>query len=402
MGRKSQRRKLAKNQHVSIGEFVFKFNSINEKRIINKTIDAFSPVVLIAGNHPYISSLAIVSLFVLLILGGVVTVSESHYKSVFTKQEIERATFIAKNLRDSNLEAWQSGEIAKLSLRELEKMDGVVSLMLVDQFGRILAPIDQLNRSINYPIFQHSLKSGKIRIEKQDEGQYLICCPAAYSDGIKGAVLLLFKVRKHDNLANLNWLVIWGGLVVLCALAIIFAMLLVEIFLKPWRMLLASASSAIDEIESKIRISPGYKEIESAKILFERLLLRNLNNAAEVKISNKNESYHVPLSDKERSAAFSGEFYKRYKIFLVVLEENQSIIYCNPEFKKLFAIGSSHEDNMVELFADPDVYSAVSLVLEGSKEDQIVTIAAVKFSIHKIMCVDNPEYILVYFEEYNG
>jgi hypothetical protein len=402
-GKKIKKGKIGNNQNISLGEYKITLKVKSENHYKSKAIQALSTIFLIAGNRPYQSSLAIFGLFFLLLIGVAMTVIGDHYKTVFVKQEIERAVIIAKSLRDINSTAWQSAETSKFSLTEFEKMEGVVNLLLVDQFGRIQAPIDQLNKNINHPIIQQTLSTGKLSIERQTEGEYLICYPAVYTGSVKGAVLLLFKVRNPERITDNNWILAWGSLGFLAGSAMVFAILLVELFLKPWRVLLRSASSAIENVENKLHIIAGYKEIDNAKILFERLLvLRDFNGIPLAKVINdENKSCGMQPSGNEFQSIYSIAYYKNYEIFFVIEEQTHSIIYCNHGFKKLFNIGNNLEENIIELFTDPNILNSVSLVLNDNLEDHVISIDDVPYFIHKMKCKDNPDHVLVYFEKSN-
>lgn len=402
-GKKIKGKRIGINHDVKIGEYKIKLEAVSANRKKNTTINAFSAILLFAGNHPYRSSMAITGFFFLLLTGALTAVFENHSKSTHIKQEIERAILIAKGLKEINSTAWLSNETSKFSLTDFGKTDGIVSLILVDQYGRVQAPIDQLNKNLNHPIFQRTLKTGKVSTEKQTEGEYLVCYPALYSGIVKGAVILQIKIRKLEFINDNSWVLVWGIFGLLAGAVIGVAILLVEVFLKPWRDLLEAANNVADQVGNKLHIIPGYKEIENTKILFERLLVsRSFNGTHFGNDYVKDSSLIMEENGYELESTCSGSYFVDYEIFFIIEEHSHKIICCNPGFKKLFGIGSEQEDSIIELFDDPDILKAVSSVLNENQEVVKVLIGDAPYLINKIICKDNPGHALIFFEKTNA
>jgi hypothetical protein len=402
-GEKIQKKKIELDQTIKIGDYELKLYFDRQQQIITQKNDFLPKILLYGGNHPYHISIVLLGLFFLVIAGVGITVTRNYSQAIFTQQEINRAILISKSIRDINAQAWQNNETTKFSLSDFSEMEGVTHILLVDQFGRVQAPLDQFNSTINYPIFQKTLQSGKLNIETQKENEYMICCPAVFSGIVKGAVILSFNIRNPEAITVYNWFLSWGILVLLAVLQVALSIFLVKLFLHPWKLFLVSAHKAISGMNKNIAFaSAGYKELEEAKLLFERLLLlRSFNNASpEPTASQKDNNETMPKKENNDGNNYEN-LSKSYENFIILEETNNTIIYCNPGISKLLGLENNKQGHILDILynVDQTIYETIIKILQDDQTDSIVSIEGTQFFVHKKTNVENPSHILIVFDK---
>lgn len=406
-GTRIAKQKFLQDLSVTIGCFMILFQPVAEKGVEVKKKSTVSRFLFLAGSRPYMTSIfLLVSMYLFFVFAGF-SLAGRYFESLFNTQEQQRAILISKALKEINITHWIDSDVTKFRIESFEKEEGVVQVFLVDTFGRILAPIDKVDHTIDHPLFAKSLQTGVLEIELHDNQEYFISNPVKSGALTYGAAIVTYRKRPYDSVVSINWWLLYGLLTALFLAAVVIARSLVKIFLRPWQSLSIDVGQAIRGGYDRLTTSAGYQELDDIKNLFERLLTRSsvAQTVSGLPLEKKSISKSGPYSAKEQSGHGSLQspdilksLLQQNKAACLVDLESHQVISSTPSFLKLFNVSDVDMCHILEVFQEEEILRAIMDLLEGRAEKSSISVSGSQMHVSVQKIADSAARVFLIFE----
>ncbi len=374
-GSRINKQKFVENLTVNIGCFTLLFQPVLNKKDEKLKTTSLGRIISLAGCKPYKTAYLLLGLFYLLIAYAVVSFAGSTLDTLFQKMELERAILISKSLVQLNSPYWIQSDVTMFRIDAFEKEDGVIQVLLVDKYGRILAPIDKVDHTIDHPLYAKSLKSGVIEIEKQGKDDYYISHPVRLGTKIYGAAVVTYRVRPLASVAATNFGVLYGVLGFFLLLIFCIAWALVRIIIQPLKDLSIEIGDAIRERRDSLTASTAYPELNDIKNLFERLFARLAFVQDSVIPDNGVNGMQTHVKTGHEVQPGQGVLFnevlellsKQKKNACCVDLDTHQLVGFTPKFLSLFEVVDTEMCHMLEVFQEEEILLTIMSVLDGNE-----------------------------------
>ncbi len=404
-----KRKKLKSKSSLAIGCFTLfaKLEKTSGKPQKSKKIPLKS-FFSFGASKPYLAG----TLFLLFCCLGTVfwlgMVNKSYLSSIVYENEVERALSISANLVHHNQNNWDQSDVSQLEISFFEQQPGVVHVFLVDQHGRIFAPIDQVNHILRYPLVAKALSSGKTEQEIMESGDLLICSPVKSRGEIVGVAVVQYQMRGSVSLLRDRFWQFSVGFVFLLAMSAGLAFVLVKMIIEPWTALSKCLEQTIGTNKTMLDYNAAYQELDHLRIQIDRLLLKKENpglssQLAEANFATKSDS--MPDVKEVFTTDTSPELdenEKRAGMIICLIDSDSSLIVDSSEkFRKLFHLTESTGQHILEVFQDPLLLPEIMNLLQKQVTKSTLAIEGKMFLITGEVMTESPSHLLIRFEQNN-
>jgi len=400
-----KKKKLSLNASLSMGSFTFLVKDHSGPEAISSSRQfELNSLLSWGGGKPYLAALCLLLLCCLITVFWMAKINKSYLSTIVQENETNRALSIAESLGHHNQSKWSKSDLSQLEISFFEKQPGVVHVFLLDKHGRILAPIDQVNHVLQYPLVARALTSGKTEQETMQSGHLLVCSPVKNHGETVGVAVVQYQVRGSVNLLRDRfWQFLFGLVFVLC-IAVLFAITLVKMILQPWKELGKSLELTMGGNRSMLDYTAPYKELDYLKTQVDRLLLKNerskQNDLLLEKVSiPKSSGLVVP----EKTATVVGPLldmnsFREGEISCLIEGKNNQIVDSSPEFQKMFQLQDTNDLHILEVFQDPSLLTEMMRLVEHKVSKSEIVIANSVFTLTREDVLESPGYLLIRFE----
>lgn len=327
------------------------------------------PIVLVT-----VSSLSAIVIFALL--------SGSYLKDSHLQWEKERARMLAAALAANNQATLLTQtDLSKLEIGFFEKQPGVTSVYLVDLHGRILAPIDQMNKAMKVSVVSDSLKSGTEMEQITEEGNLIVSHPVRVEGQIKGAAVLLYRFRNTSGLLGNRTFQLIGVLTVVSIMSIACGIFIYRILLFPWVRMRHAVEEAITNQKTMIESPVTFPEIEAHKVQIDRLLLRAIDKIENEEgdsprqgLNTRNGQVQPKISDGSTPGGSPANWFDQNEIALCIDRRSNMVVKYSPNFLNFFEQVDDKQRHILDVFNDPVVLTKVNELLCHGEGETIVPI----------------------------
>ncbi len=401
-----KKKKLSLNASLSMGGFTFLVKNHVEPEV-SKSSRTFGldSLFSLGGKRPYLTSLCLLLLCCLITVFWMAKINKSYLSAIVLENEINRALSIAENLGHHNKAKWNKSDLAELEISFFEKQQGVIHVFLLDKHGRILAPIDQVNHVLQYPLVEQALISETIEQETLQSGHLLICNPVKNHGEIVGVAVIQYQIRSSVNLLRDRfWQFLFGFIFVLCV-AVIFAVTLVKMVLQPWKEVGKSLELTIAENKSMLDYTAPYKEIDFLKTQVDRLLLkseRNDHHDSVVKESpnqnNNGPGVSVKTPTTVKRPLLQETPFREGEISCLIEGETSQLVDSSSDFKKMFQLQETNNLHILEIFQNPMLLTEIMNLVDNRVSKSETVLEDNVFTLTREEVPESPGYLLIRFE----
>lgn len=403
-------KKLSTKSTVTVGDYSFACNkpqqelSADHKK--NRSINQF---LSLAGGKPFCSALTVICLCCTIALIWISSISKSYLSSILYEYERDNAIAIVENTVHYNMNNWASLDLTRIDISFFQKIPGVEQLFLLNTHGRILAPDDQINHTLNLPLVAETLKKGTRSIVAQKSNKILICSPVRSQGEVIGLVVLKYQIQRSMSLIRDRIVSFTTGLLLVIALVTGGAFLLVKIFLRPWTDLDEAFEKAIVGGKTTIDYTAKYKEIENFTIQLDRLLLKKEREEKHPEpvqtLSRFIDSSPQPEPEKPKTIippTLQGvDNLSEENIVCIIDVESNQLIDCSSKFQDVFNLHDNKNLHILEVFQDPAIISEINVPIRDNEWSMKFELSENMYVFTKNEIENYPHHLLLQFESEN-
>lgn len=401
-----KKKKLSLNASLSMGGFTFlvKNHSDRQASSHSRQFDLTSLLTL-GGARPYLAALCLLLLCCVITVFWMAKINKSYLSTIVMENEINRARSIAENLSYHNQSKWNQSDLSQLEISFFEKQQGVVHVFLLDKHGRVLAPIDQVNHVLQYPLVAQALSSGEMQQETMPSGHLLICDPVKKHGETVGVAVVQYQIRSSVNLLRDRfWEFLFGLLFVLC-IAVFFAIILVKMILQPWIGIGNSLELTMGKDRNMLDYTAPYKEVDYLKTQVDRLLLKSERSEQSHAVKSEPVLGNIDkgaIAEQTPSAAkrplLEKSSLREGEIIALVEGKSNQIVDSSPGFQQMFELKGTQGLHILEVFQNPLLLTEIMGLVENKVSKSEIEIENNMFLLTRGVVSESPGYILIRFE----
>ncbi len=316
------------------------------------------------------------------------------------REALERGIILLRYLAEINSYPLARQDLDQVRVLPVSKEDGVVYAYVLDTYGKVLAPAQELGRFLELPGLDQALQRPELQIWVGPDGERVLYLPILQSRTRIGSALLGYNlghaVAALESVGSGRAMVLF---VIMLVLALGGGWYILRVFLRPLRQLSEEAGICLKERRDQLQFAGGYRELKGLVELFNRLLY--LVNTRGAPTERKDASAKpftasaapeaappardVPPSVEPQVAAPAPEVGADQALdpelpACTLHLQRFVLLSCNEGFRRLFPgpEGGGHwpaETHLLVLFQDPELLGAVSGLAENPAPQASVQVA---------------------------
>lgn len=207
---------------------------------------------------------------------------ESSVESFQRREALKRGILLTRYLGEINVYPLEMKDLDQVRVVPVSAEDGVLYAYVIDDFGKILAPAQEMGRFLELPHVQDALELGELKTWRGPEGERIIFYPIMLEGKLQAAAMIGYDTKRAAATVSGSP----GGkagliFIFMLALAFLGGWYVLRVFKRPLRDLAEEAGIALKERHNELRFKGAYKELQALVESFNRLLYLVQRSAAQ-------------------------------------------------------------------------------------------------------------------------
>ncbi len=323
------------------------------------------------------------------------------------RETLKRGILLARYLAELNHDPLRLKDLDRVRTVPTSEEEGVVYAYIVDSYGKILAPAQEMGTFLNLPHVNDALDLAQLKVWTGEDKERIIFYPIMLQDQLLGAAFLGFDparalVESGTGAEGRSALLF----ICMLGLASLLGWVILRVTLTPLGRLAEEAGQSLKDRRDKIGVKGGYKEFKALADAYDRMLLliasRRPEAASDSRQGAKSPAAAAPAPSPEprpspesvdeptsqprpapapfatpephaepASPAAPPAPPALDQPACVIDLNSYSLCSCNQAFQELFFHGEARQSgmHMLEAFSDPDLITAISSLAEDSRPE---------------------------------
>jgi hypothetical protein len=316
------------------------------------------------------------------------------------RETLKRGILLARYLAELNHDPLRLKDLDRVRTLPTSEEEGVVYAYIVDPYGKILAPAQEMGTFLDLPHVNDALDLAQLKVWTGDDKERIIFYPITLQDKLLGAAFLGFDPARAlvESGTGAEGR---GAFLFLCmlGLAAFLGWVILRVILTPLRRLAEEAGQSLKDRRDKIGAKGGYKEYKALVEAYDRMLLLVAARQPETTPVTRDdiaaqaphprpspepldEPTSRPRPAPTPSAAPEPQAKQAFpdpppeppaldQPACVIDLHGYTLCSCNQAFQELFFQGEARLPgmHMLEAFSDPDLITAISSLAEDPRPE---------------------------------